>query len=71
MQLGWITLTKQVSKASIVFAILTPRHAETVDFLKEYGIALVIVDEPNYPLVPEITADFVYIRVHRYNCFQT
>ncbi len=32
--------------------------------LKKYDIGLVIADSPNYPKTEEITADFVYLRMH-------
>jgi uncharacterized protein YecE (DUF72 family) len=46
------------------------RHAsyftvEFYDLLREYGCALVIADTAGkYPLVEELTADFVYVRLH-------
>ncbi len=34
------------------------------DLLKKYGIAWVIADSPAYPKAEEITANFIYIRMH-------
>ena len=34
------------------------------NLLKKYNCAWVIADSPNYPKVEEVTADFVYIRMH-------
>ena len=38
--------------------------AEVYRLLKKNGSALVISDTPQYPLIFEITADFVYVRLH-------
>jgi len=38
--------------------------AEVYHLLEKSGSALVISDTPQYPLVFEVTADFVYVRLH-------
>jgi len=37
---------------------------ETYNLLKKNNLALTISDTPKYPLVFEVTADFVYVRLH-------
>lgn len=37
---------------------------EVYQLLSQYNAALALADTPNYPLVEEITTDFVYIRLH-------
>lgn len=34
------------------------------DFFREYGVALVFADSPEYPRVEAVTADFMYVRMH-------
>jgi uncharacterized protein YecE (DUF72 family) len=40
------------------------RDEEIYVLLKKYNVAWVIADSPNYPRADEVTADFVYIRMH-------
>jgi uncharacterized protein YecE (DUF72 family) len=37
---------------------------EFVDLLREYGIGLVVADTVEWPLLMDVTADFVYCRLH-------
>lgn len=36
---------------------------DAIALLREHGVALVIAGDSKYPLIPEITADFVYLRL--------
>jgi len=39
-------------------------NKEVYNLFENYNIALCISDTPNYPYAEEITADFVYVRLH-------
>jgi len=39
-------------------------HAEYIELLRKYGIALVIADSVKWPVMMDITGDFVYCRLH-------
>jgi uncharacterized protein YecE (DUF72 family) len=48
---------------------LEPRHAswleaDALEVLRREGVALCLVDTPNFPTVDHVTADFVYVRFH-------
>jgi len=48
---------------------LEPRHRswlapEALELLRRRRVALCLVDTPNFPLVEDVTADFVYVRFH-------
>ena len=36
-----------------------------VDLLREFGIAVVFTDHPDYPSIADVTADFVYLRLQK------
>ena len=38
--------------------------ADFIDLLREHGIALVCADTVEWPLLMDVTADFVYCRLH-------
>ncbi len=40
------------------------RDAAFVDLLRRYGVALVCADTPDWPRLADVTADFVYVRLH-------
>jgi uncharacterized protein YecE (DUF72 family) len=48
--------------------VIEPRHATFadpafVDLCRERGIAICVSENENYPLIPDVTADFVYCRL--------
>jgi uncharacterized protein YecE (DUF72 family) len=41
------------------------RNAECIELLRAYGVALVVADTAGrWPLIEDVTADFVYVRLH-------
>lgn len=50
--------------------VVEPRHdsfrtPEFIDMLAKYGVAAVCADHHDYPMVPDMTADFVYARLQK------
>ena len=50
--------------------VLEPRHesfacADYVQLARDYGVATVYTDSPDYPQIADVTADFVYARLMR------
>jgi uncharacterized protein YecE (DUF72 family) len=41
------------------------RVPELVELLRKYGIATVLTDKAEFPEIPDVTADFVYLRLQR------
>lgn len=39
-------------------------HAEYISLLRKYGVALVVADSVKWPVMMDLTADFVYCRLH-------
>lgn len=39
-------------------------HAEYIALLRKYGVALVVADSVKWPVMMDLTADFVYCRLH-------
>ncbi|WP_034998663.1 DUF72 domain-containing protein [Beijerinckia mobilis] len=42
----------------------TFRAPAFIDLLREFGVALVCADSPKWPLLTDVTADFIYCRFH-------
>lgn len=57
---------KQLSNIRLAFEFRDPSWfcQKCYEILKQINAALVIADSPSWPLVEEVTADFVYIRFH-------
>jgi uncharacterized protein YecE (DUF72 family) len=60
---------KLIKATRTVLAAFEFRHKSWCDgkiynLLKKYDVAWVIADSPSYPKAEEVTADFVYIRMH-------
>ncbi len=63
-----LSLARGPSSGSLRFAFEF-RHKSWCDekiyeLFKKYNVAWVIADSPNYPKTKEVTADFIYLRMH-------
>ncbi|WP_422370164.1 DUF72 domain-containing protein [Hoeflea sp.] len=50
--------------------VVEPRHdsfrtPEFIELIRKYGVAAVVADHDDYPMFPDVTADFVYARLQR------
>ncbi len=61
---GGLTSTSLNLRFAFEFRHKSWYSEERYKLLRKYGVAWVIADSPNYPKAEEITADFVYIRMH-------
>jgi len=63
-----LSLTRGPSSGSLRFAFefrhKSWRDEKTYKLLTKYNVAWVIADSPHYPKAEEVTADFIYIRMH-------
>jgi uncharacterized protein YecE (DUF72 family) len=60
-------LPKELAGRSLLHAVEarhpTFRVPEFVDMMRHYGVAIIIAGDSQYPLIPDITAPFVYVRI--------
>ncbi|WP_420409450.1 DUF72 domain-containing protein [Hoeflea sp.] len=67
---GFLKLLPKTQDGLRLRHVVEPRHdsfrtPEFVELIRKYDVAAVVADHDDYPMFPDVTADFVYARLQR------